>query len=214
MTGGTGWTILVPLRDLGGGKTRLSHCLSPAERRELTAFAATAVVSACKKAPAVERIVLVTGSAEASQWAAAAGVLAWPEPGGTRGLAAAMESAVAAHTHPGSRIAMVMGDLPLATAAAISRCLRRAEARPVTLVPNRTGTGTNMLAFTGGAHIALALGAPDSLARHRRAAQAASLRFQTVASSPLALDVDDAEDLRLLARVAVVRASLGLLGRF
>ena len=214
MTGGTGWTVLVPLRDLGGGKTRLSPCLSSTERRELTAYAAAAVVSACKQSDEVDRIVVVTGSAEASDWAADAGVIAWPEPPGRVGLIGAMDAAVAAHSHAQSRIAVVMGDLPLANAAAISRCLRRADARPVTLVPSRSGAGTNMLAFTGGAQLALALGAPDSLAQHRRAARAAGLRFQTVPSAPLALDVDDADDLRLLARVAAARRSLAFLARF
>jgi 2-phospho-L-lactate guanylyltransferase (CobY/MobA/RfbA family) len=71
-----------------------------------------------------------------------------------------------------------------------------------------------MLAFTGGAQLALALGAPDSLAQHRRAARAAGLRFQTVPSAPLALDVDDADDLRLLARVAAARRLLAFLARF
>lgn len=214
MTGGLGWTVLVPLRDLGGGKTRLSPNLSSAERRELTAYAAAAVVTACKEADSVARVVLVTGSSEASDWAAAAGVLAWSEPKGTLGLAAAMQAAVAAHTHAQSRIAVVMGDLPLANTKAISRCLRRADARPVTLVPSRSGAGTNMLAFTGGAQFALALGAPDSLAQHRRAARAAGLRFQTVALGPLALDVDDADDLRLLAQVPAARQSLAFLARF
>jgi 2-phospho-L-lactate guanylyltransferase len=214
MTGGPGWTVLVPLRDLGGGKTRLSPCLSSTERRELTAYAAAAVVSACKQTQEVERIVVVTGSAEASNWAADAGVISWSEPKGTLGLAAAMQAALAAHSNAESRVAVVMGDLPLANTAAISRCLRRADARPVTLVPSRSGAGTNMLAFTGGAQIALALGAPDSLAQHRRAARAAGLRFQTVASSPLALDVDDADDLRLLAQVPAARGSLAFLGRF
>jgi len=214
MTGGTGWTVLVPLRDLGGGKTRLSPFLSPAERRALTAYAAAAVVSACKRADEVARVVLVTGSAEASSWAGAAGVLAWPEPKGTLGLAAAMQAAVAAHSNADSLIAMVMGDLPLADAGSIARCLRRADARPVTLVPSRSGAGTNMLALTGGAQIALSLGAPDSLAQHRRAAQAAGLRYQTVRAAPLALDVDDAGDLRLLAQVPVARRSLAFLARF
>ncbi len=214
MTGGPGWTVLVPLRDLGGGKTRLSPCLSSAERRELTAYAAAAVVSACKQTQEVERIVVVTGSGKAANWAADAGVLAWSEPKGTLGLAAAMQAAVAAHSYAQSRIAVVMGDLPLASPEAISRCLRRADARPVTLVPSRSGAGTNMLALTGGAQLALALGAPDSLAQHRRAARAAGLRFQTVALGPLALDVDDADDLRLLAQVPAARQSLAFLGRF
>jgi 2-phospho-L-lactate guanylyltransferase len=214
MTGGTGWTVLVPLRDLGGGKTRLATWLSPEERRELTRYAAAAVVSACQQTAEVERIVVVTGSAEASDWAAAAGVIAWPEPPGRVGLVGVMEAALAAHSNAQSRIAVVMGDLPLANAAAISRCLRRADRRPVTLVPSRSGAGTNMLAFTGGAQLALALGAPDSLAQLRRAARAAGLRFQTVPSAPLALDVDDADDLRLLARVAAARRLLAFLARF
>jgi 2-phospho-L-lactate guanylyltransferase len=214
MTGGLGWTVLLPLRDLGGGKTRLSEGLSPDERKELTRYAVAAVVSACKQTQAVERIVVVTGSAEASQWAAAAGVSAWPEPAGRLGLIGVMEAAVAAHSNPGSRIAVLMGDLPLASAAAIARCLRHADARPVTLVPSRSGAGTNMLAFTAGAQMPLALGAPDSLARHRRAAAECGLRYQTVKAAPLALDVDDVDDLRLLARVPAARRSLAFLARF
>jgi len=214
MTGGSGWTVLVPLRDLGGGKTRLSEWLSPGERREITRYAMASVVAACKQTQAVERIVVVTGSVEASKWAADAGVVAWPEPAGRLGLVGVMEAALAANSNAQSRIALLMGDLPLASNAAISRCLRHADARPVTMVPSRSGAGTNMLAFTGGAQMPLALGAPDSLAQHRRAAREAGLRYQTVNSSPLALDVDEADDLRLLARVPAARRSLAFLGRF
>lgn len=107
-----------------------------------------------------------------------------------------------------------MGDLPRATAPALQRCLERSSGSGLTLVPSRMGTGTNLLAFPQGALIALSLGAADSLSRHRLAARQAGLTVRTVRSAPLALDVDEAEDLALLARIPAAVAALPFLARF
>ena len=208
------WTVLVPLRDLGGGKTRLAGVLSAAERRALTCFAAGAVVSACRTAPSVARVVVVSGSDEASDWARSVGAEGWRQPAEVSGLSRAMEAALSAHSATGQGVALVMGDLPLASTAGVERCLLRAAASPVTLVPSRSGAGTNLLAFAQGGTIELSLGAADSLVRHRLAARRAGLRVQTVRAATLALDVDEAADLTLLARSPAARAALPFLARF
>lgn len=214
MKTGSRWTVLIPLRDLGGGKTRLSASLSPDERRALTLFAVTAVVRACQQAHRVTRVVVVSGSDEASAWALGVGAEAWRQPASAKGLSNAMAAAMAAAVAPHESVALVMGDLPLATPVAIDRCLTGAERSQVTLVPSRSGAGTNLLALSPGARIELSLGATDSLARHRAAARGAKLRYQSVPAAALALDVDDATDLAMLAKRGAAREALPFLRRF
>jgi 2-phospho-L-lactate guanylyltransferase len=86
----------------------------------------------------------------------------------------------------------VAADLPLASAAGLERVLAAAGA-PVAVVPSHDGGGTNVLAWRDPASFAPSFG-PDSAGRHLAVPGAVR-----VDEPGLALDVDTAEDLRLVA---------------
>jgi 2-phospho-L-lactate guanylyltransferase len=88
---------------------------------------------------------------------------------------------------------VVAADLPLASAAGLGRVLEGAAQVPVAVVPSHDGGGTNVLAWRDPASFAPSFG-PDSAARHLTVPGA--LR---VDEPGLALDVDTADDLRLVA---------------
>lgn len=206
------WTALVPLRDLSGGKTRLGSVLGPAERRAVTEYAAQAVVQSCLGAPSVARTVVVTGSSAVAAWATKQGAEFWEEPAGCSGLAPAMQSAAAAFASARGGVVMLMGDLPLLRVAGLEQWLARAMEMEAAFAPSAARTGTNLLALAPGCAMELSFGAPDSLARHRRSARAAGLRYRTIACSGAALDIDEPGDIARLARSPSVRAALPFLG--
>jgi 2-phospho-L-lactate/phosphoenolpyruvate guanylyltransferase len=110
-----------------------------------------------------------------------------PEAGDLNGALAA--AAAAAN---GSALLVVAADLPLASAAGLERVLAAATA-PVAVVPSHDGGGTNVLAWRDPASFAPSFG-PASAARHLAVPGAVR-----VDEPGLALDVDTAADLRLVA---------------
>jgi 2-phospho-L-lactate/phosphoenolpyruvate guanylyltransferase len=92
----------------------------------------------------------------------------------------------------GSALVVVAADLPLASAAGLERVLAAATA-PVAVVPSHDGGGTNVLAWRDPAAFAPSFG-PASAARHLAVPGAVR-----VDEPGLALDVDTADDLRLVA---------------
>ena len=87
---------------------------------------------------------------------------------------------------------MVAADLPLASAAGLGTVLAAAGA-PVAVVPSHDGGGTNVLAWRDPGSFRPSFG-PDSAARHLAVPGAVR-----VEEPGLALDVDTADDLRLVA---------------
>ena len=98
--------------------------------------------------------------------------------------------AAAAATTNGS--ALLVADLPLASATGLERVLAVATA-PVAVVPSHDGGGTNVLAWRDPASFAPSFG-PASAARHLAVPGAVR-----VDEPGLALDVDTADDLRRVA---------------
>src|SRR5918995_330672 len=92
----------------------------------------------------------------------------------------------------GSPVLVVAADLPLASAAGLQRVLAAAGA-PVAVVPSHDGGGTNVLAWRDPGAFRPSFG-PDSAARHLAVPGAVR-----VDEPGLALDVDTADDLRLVA---------------
>ena len=96
-------------------------------------------------------------------------------------------------------VAVVLGDLPLLTAADVAALVALAggDAPVVVLAPDRHERGTNALLLRPPDAIPFAFG-PDSLARHRAAAAARGLPVRLYRAPGTALDLDTPEDLAAL----------------
>jgi 2-phospho-L-lactate/phosphoenolpyruvate guanylyltransferase len=199
-----GWAVVLPVKRLSAGKSRLRGALPgvPHERLALALAADTAAAAiAC---PEVAEVVVVTDDPAAAEALAALGARIVPDVGG--GLNGAFGGGAAAvHGRP---VAALAGDLPALRPADLSGVLRAAEptlrrfagepmtwrfaAEPMTrrFAADAAGTGTVLLTAPSG----------DSLDPHFGPASAAAHAASgalPLAGAPTRLrrDVDTADDL-------------------
>ena len=200
MTIGHGQTwAVVPLRGLEDAKTRLGGELDAEERLELVVVMATRTLAAARDARGLHGTVLVTADPAAARLAVWFGARTLVQR--LPGLNAAIREARAVAVQGGADAVIVLPiDLPAIDAATIDEVLDRAatEHAPgspglVAAVPDRHGTGTNVLFLSPPDVIEPAFG-EDSLTAHRRAATAAGARFLEL-GGPLVADVDTGADL-------------------
>jgi 2-phospho-L-lactate guanylyltransferase len=181
---------LVPVKALAEAKGRLAPEVGPLQRRLLAIAMFEDVVAALQAVPALAAPVVVSPDREVWHRAEAMGCRVVEERPAAGDLNAALKAA-AASLEDGSLL-VVAADLPLASAAGLERVLAAAAA-PVTVVPSHDGGGTNVLGWRDPASFAPSFG-PDSAARHL--ALPGAVR---VDEPGLALDVDTADDLELVA---------------
>jgi 2-phospho-L-lactate/phosphoenolpyruvate guanylyltransferase len=181
---------LVPVKALAEAKGRLAPEVGPLQRRLLAIAMFEDVVAALQSVAGLDRPVVVSPDREVWRRADAMGCRVVEEPPGSGDLNGAL--AAAAATTDGSGLLVVAADLPLASAAGLERVLAAATA-PVAVVPSHDGGGTNVLAWRDPASFAPSFG-PASAARHLAVPGAVR-----VDEPGLALDVDTAGDLRLVA---------------
>jgi 2-phospho-L-lactate guanylyltransferase len=182
---------LVPVKALAEAKGRLAPLLAPLQRRLLAIAMFEDVIAALQAVPALAAPVVVSPDREVWRRADAMGCRVVEEPPGAHDLNRALAVAAAAQGDE-EPLLVVAADLPLASAAGLERVLGAAGA-PVAVVPSHDGGGTNVLAWRDPASFAPGFG-PDSAARHL--ALPGAVR---VDEPGLALDVDTADDLRLVA---------------
>jgi 2-phospho-L-lactate guanylyltransferase len=90
-------------------------------------------------------------------------------------------------------------DIPLATAADIESIFAKLDPAPsAVIVPSRDGTGTNALLRSPPTLFSSHFG-PNSFALHIKEAERAGAKVKIVRNEQLALDIDDAGDLREVA---------------
>jgi 2-phospho-L-lactate/phosphoenolpyruvate guanylyltransferase len=181
---------LVPLKALAAAKGRLAPELGPLQRRLLAIAMFEDVIAALQAVPGLGVPVVVSPDREVWRRADALGCRVVEEPPGAGDLNAALAAAAASQ---GDRTALlvVAADLPLASAAGLALVLEAAA--PVAVVPSHDGGGTNVLAWRDPASFAPSFG-PSSAVRHLAVPGAVR-----VDEPGLALDVDTAADLRLVA---------------
>jgi len=181
---------LVPVKALAEAKGRLAPAVGPLQRRLLAIAMFEDVIAAIQAVPGLERPVVVSPDREVWRRAEAMGCRVVEEPPGVGDLNGAL--AAAARAGNGSFLLVVAADLPLASAAGLQTVLAAAGA-PVAVVPSHDGAGTNVLAWRDPGSFAPSFG-PASAARHLAVPGAVR-----VDEPGLSLDVDTAEDLRLVA---------------
>jgi 2-phospho-L-lactate guanylyltransferase len=182
---------LVPVKALAEAKGRLAPTVGPLQRRLLAIAMFEDVIAAIQAVAGLERPVVVSPDREVWRRADAMGCRVVEEPPGVGDLNGAL-AAAAADAGNGSPLLVVAADLPLASAAGLETVLAAAGA-PVAVVPSHDGGGTNVLAWRDPESFAPSFG-PASATRHLAVPGAVR-----VDEPGLSLDVDTAEDLRVVA---------------
>jgi 2-phospho-L-lactate guanylyltransferase len=194
--------ILIPVKGLTESKLRLAGVLGPAQRGRLALSMFADVLLAATGWPL--RMV-VTSDPDVASVARAAGWSVADDPGS--GLNDAVAAGTAAAARAGATALLVVpSDVPLVTRQELEALF--ATDADVVVARSDDGGTSGLLRRPPGA-ITARFG-PNSAGAHTGAAGSAALRVESLRLPGLALDVDDAEDLRRLAGSGLDRASVRL----
>jgi len=187
------WTI-VPIRGLATGKSRLATVLSPHERVSLNTWLLDVAIDAVVAVDGTaERCIVASAGEDALELARRRGALGLREAvetGLNNAVGAAREHAL---TRGAETLLVLAADLPFASGEALARVRAATPVGTVTLVADKSGTGTNGLLLPACAGVSFSFG-EDSLARHRDAIIQLGIAVQIWHDSALAFDVDTTSD--------------------
>jgi len=187
---------ILPIKSLGAAKQRLAAKLGSGSRQALAQAMFSDVLASLRHVGGIEEIVVVTANDVAESAARGNGVRLLHDPAEAGQSAAATIGIRYAVASGFERVLLVPGDTPLLDPAEVDPMLARPS--PVTIVPDRHGTGTNCLLLAPPEAIEPSFG-PGSLDRHVAAARAAGVEPVVERAPSLMLDVDTPDDLAELA---------------
>ena len=189
---------IVPVKDLGETKSRLSSFLSPEERAVLTLWMLEHVLATLRDADRVERIGVVSPSPRVLSLVEEAEATTLPQQ--SRGLNNALEEGRDWAISEGTSSLLVLpADLPYLSAFDVRMLLNLLGEgeREVVISPDASREGTNALLIRPPDALPFAFG-PDSYETHLRAARERGLETVTYENTGVAFDLDTREDLARL----------------
>ena len=197
--------IIVPVKPLNEGKSRLSGVLSDAERKTLNRSFLTHTLMVVREVPGAAQTIVVSRDGDVLAEAAALGAHAVAEPGNA-GLNAALAAARTEAVTLGATALLVLPvDLPLLSPADIAALIADPGASPcVRIAPDESSGGTNALYLAPPGAIGFHFG-HDSFAAHAAAARGAGLAPDIVQMADIAFDVDTPDDYARLRRLERLR---------
>jgi 2-phospho-L-lactate guanylyltransferase len=182
--------VLIPVKAFDQAKRRLHLALNEVQRADLARAMADRVMSAAHPLP----VAVVCDDTEVADWARARGALVVWEPG--RGLNGAVQAGVE-HLRAGgvTQVTVAHADLPRASdLAGVGDGTGVGDVPGITLVPDRYGNGTNVIALPADAGFQFSYG-PGSFARHRAEARRLGLPTRVLDRPDLAFDIDEPGDV-------------------
>lgn len=198
--------ILIPVKNLGDAKQRLSSVLSPAERLALAQTMCEDVLEEVACWSGRPRVAVVTGDSFACNLASRLGfeVIADNVNPGETG---AIEMATKICRERGANSTLVVpADIPLIESAELEQIVKAAPQNGSVLVPDAAGRGTNAALRAPADLFPLRFG-NDSFLPHLAAAKATGTPCVVLEMPSLARDVDRPEDLQELAAARGERRS-------
>jgi 2-phospho-L-lactate guanylyltransferase len=186
--------ILVPVKNFGDAKQRLSPVLGQAEREALARAMLEDVLQAIAGVRPRQAVAIVTGDSWAEQAARSLGFEIISDPSNESETAAIqMATAVCASRGEDSTL-VIPGDIPLIQSGEIEQVLAAAPAEGMVLVPAWDGRGTNAVLRRPADLFPLRFG-NDSFQPHLEAAQLTGKECVVLNLAGIALDVDTPADL-------------------
>ncbi|MHA1107929.1 MAG: 2-phospho-L-lactate guanylyltransferase [Alphaproteobacteria bacterium] len=186
--------VIIPVKSLAEGKSRLSGVLSDTERRNLNQDFLRRTLAVTAEIPGAAHTIVVSADSDVLAAAAAHGAGPVPEPAGG-GLNAALHAGRAHALSLGAEgVLVVPVDLPLLSAADIAALIASPGDRPCArIAPDERGAGTNALFLAPCDGMDFHFG-PDSFTAHIEAARDAGLASSIVHVGRVSFDVDTPED--------------------
>lgn len=157
------WSVIVPVKRLALGKSRLAAAAG-AHRSDLALAIASDTVAAALRCASVAVVVVVTEDPRAADRLGALGAMVVPD-GPAPGLNAALRQGAEWIRPRGLGLAALQADLPALRPAELQAVLAEAERFPHAFLPDLAGTGTVLYSARAGEAFAPAFGGA-SRARH------------------------------------------------
>lgn len=193
------WAI-VPVKPLRRGKSRLADVLTSTERTDLNRYLLENTIHTLKGIRAIEQVLVISRDSEALALARDLGARTVQENRRSDLNVALARATVVAKTYTTRGVLILPVDLPLVTTEDVQSMLERVGVPPVVVVaPDRSHNGTNALLVCPTGLIEYEYG-PGSFDRHCDRARAVGARLEICELPSLSLDLDNAEDLELVAR--------------
>jgi 2-phospho-L-lactate/phosphoenolpyruvate guanylyltransferase len=194
------WDLVVPLKPLRLGKSRLAAAAGDGARPGLALAFAQDTVAAALACRAVRTVTVVTADPRAAAELSALGASIVPDPPAA-GLNPALAHGVRSvrRERPGASVAALNADLPALRPGELASVLDAAAGCGRAFLADAAGIGTTLLSARPGQPLAPAFGGP-SRARHL-ASGARELPLPDVDS--VRRDVDTPEDLRVALALGV-----------
>jgi 2-phospho-L-lactate guanylyltransferase len=193
---------VLPVKSFDAAKQRLAPALASGSRQALAQAMFADVLASLRRVAELDAVAVVAADPAAEAAARGEDVRVLRDTAQAGQSAAASIGIAYALAEGFERVLLVPGDTPLLDPAEVASLL--AAPRPVSIVPDRHGTGTNGLVLSPPDAIAPSFG-PGSLERHVAAAEAAGVPFAVAEVPTLMLDVDTGDDLSALAAALVER---------
>lgn len=186
---------ILPIKEFSEAKSRLAQAIGLGHRRALSEAMYSDVLTAVRRSPSIDRIIVVTRDATATQIAGGHGITVIDDHGDSHS-ASATQGIAAAVAQGATRVLLIASDCPLVTVQDIEALIARPVAGPrsALIVPDRHGTGTNALVLSPPDALTPAFG-EGSRERHAKLAQEQETTPEVVQIPALALDIDTPEDL-------------------
>jgi len=188
--------LVLPLKSLREGKSRLAAVLDHAARAELIEALLDHVLEQAQRFPGLRSTMLMSPCAQACAYAARRGVRVFKDdaPGLNLALAQARMEVRATGV---DKLMIVPCDLPLLIHDDLRELAAAASARVAAIAPDRNGEGTNGLCLPADVELDFLYG-PHSFNAHRRAIDRLGLEARTIERPGFAFDVDTPRDLEQL----------------
>ncbi|MGE0823983.1 MAG: 2-phospho-L-lactate guanylyltransferase [Candidatus Binatia bacterium] len=206
--------VVVPVKSLSLGKSRLAVCLSSQARSALSRAMLTDVVISARHAAAVHRVVMVSSDPSLLELARQLGADAVDE-GHPRGLNGAAEVGTNFCLQQGATAVLILlADLPLVTPDDVDLLFRQVQSSAqVTVVPCKEGDGTNALLRVPPVVVPTRFGGP-SLVAHQQIAGQYGIPCHVIEVPRIAFDLDSVADLHWLAAQQTLTRSAEVLREF
>jgi 2-phospho-L-lactate/phosphoenolpyruvate guanylyltransferase len=208
--------VLLPVKCFAAGKSRLGAVLSGAQRAELTCCMLEDVLSALRRSPSVEKVMVLSNEAEIDDILTTAGVERIRDSREGDLNLSLMAAAAALPVHAG-RVLFLPSDVPAVSPRDIE-AMSDAHTNGLVLCPASLDGGTNALLSSLPLGISLRFGS-QSLVRHLETARCRGVGARVLWRRGLARDLDRSADLEWFAQSpyptrtrAYLRSRLNLVG--
>lgn len=197
--------VIVPVKPLRRGKSRLSHVLSGDERKNLNISLLEHTLKVLSSEPRLDAVLVVSRDPAALALARDFGARTVQEEGMPELNMALKRATIVAQMYEIGSVLVLPADLPLLSSADLTLLLTQTGSPPeVVIAPDRHHDGTNALFVNPAGLIEYTYG-PGSFARHCERARLAGAALKIVEAPSLGLDLDLPEDLELLKKVQMTQ---------